>query len=672
MMDLESTVMTINNLLQFKFDEKFQSFLQSKKCLLAIPDYQREYKWDESKVKTFARDIFSRNKFLGIITSEVSDGEYLSIVDGQQRLTAIMLILTALYNACADEGETETQKEIENIISCQIDGKKHFRLKNESVGEYLCFVDETDGKRKIKLQIDPMQDIYKQVGKFEDSYKYITNTLAEVREKNSTVTLDDYKQHLIDCKILLFAQKNPENLQQGSSEEIYIDINEKLQQLDPEDIFKGHCFAICKTPTQQENVKRLWRNIKQQYFNMNQIFKKASMDSVLHYYLLTEEATKATRVDITKKLTVKGSSIITLYHNTPTQVIRLLQSIECYQRNIYLFVNELKILDNNFYLIARITPQEIGNHQDDLRVINSMLTNIIYCDQNLFKLPLFYLIHTYYQKPQDEKMSYQNFSNFMYLYYVYMFLFSKMGGTKKREKLANGLIKKIHDDGEYVLQFIREICNYSDGLNPLNKINVLHARKQLYCILDYFKVESPIQPITQDSQLTIKLKLFPENYNLEHLIINQSHTITWKSKNESIYEFSNEDFSTCPAWLADNNNWANFIWTEETFNRAELKNKDIIAKLIELRGHFLPTTPPDKGTYAKKHVHIELICQHIMNTQGFDQLIIAYNYNESRVTVLEKYRAFINNYFSEESINSLSATVENKFNTIIANLRNLV
>ena len=35
------------------------------------------------------------------------------------------------------------------------------------------------------------------------------------------------------------------------------------------------------------------------------------MDSVLHYYLLTEEATKATREDITENLTVNGDRIVT-------------------------------------------------------------------------------------------------------------------------------------------------------------------------------------------------------------------------------------------------------------------------------------------------------------------------------------------------------------------------
>ena len=47
-----------------------------------------------------------------------------------------------------------------------------------------------------------------------------------------------------------------------------------------------------------------------------------------------------------------------------------------------------------------------------------MLTDIIDCNQNLFKLPLFYLINTYCQKPQTNKISYHELTNFVYLYYV--------------------------------------------------------------------------------------------------------------------------------------------------------------------------------------------------------------------------------------------------------------
>ena len=44
-MDLESTIVTINNLLKLDFESSFSDFIQSQKQLMAIPDYQREYKW---------------------------------------------------------------------------------------------------------------------------------------------------------------------------------------------------------------------------------------------------------------------------------------------------------------------------------------------------------------------------------------------------------------------------------------------------------------------------------------------------------------------------------------------------------------------------------------------------------------------------------------------------
>ena len=105
-MDLESTIVTINNLLKLDFESSFSDFIQSQKQLMAIPDYQREYKWEKSKIKTFVDNVMQRSKFLGIITVEAPISNFLSLVDGQQRLTTIILMLAQLYNACADEDET--------------------------------------------------------------------------------------------------------------------------------------------------------------------------------------------------------------------------------------------------------------------------------------------------------------------------------------------------------------------------------------------------------------------------------------------------------------------------------------------------------------------------------------------------------------------------------------
>lgn len=211
-MDLESTIVTINNLLKLDFESSFSDFIQPQKQLMAIPDYQREYKWEKSKIKTFVDNVMQRSKFLGIITVEAPISNFLSLVDGQQRLTTIILMLAQLYNACADEDETETQDEIEALITCEINGHRVLKLENGSVGEYLHFVREPDNKRRINLDINSAVDIYKQSSKFKDAWNIIEKEIYEMRQRNPDVTLDVYKQQLLDCKILLFAQKSSQNL----------------------------------------------------------------------------------------------------------------------------------------------------------------------------------------------------------------------------------------------------------------------------------------------------------------------------------------------------------------------------------------------------------------------------------------------------------------------------
>lgn len=58
-MDLESTIVTINNLLKLDFESSFSDFIQSQKQLMAIPDYQREYKWEKSKIKKYTQSLNS-------------------------------------------------------------------------------------------------------------------------------------------------------------------------------------------------------------------------------------------------------------------------------------------------------------------------------------------------------------------------------------------------------------------------------------------------------------------------------------------------------------------------------------------------------------------------------------------------------------------------------------
>lgn len=677
---MDSRVVTINALLRLEFDAAFSSFIAPSKDIMEIPVYQREYKWKKEKIKTFVDNVMKRSKFLGIITAEVLTTNRLSLVDGQQRLTTIMLMLAQLYNRCGEEGETETQKEIKGLMTCVLNGDVYFRLENESVGPYLEFCKDEEQRDKIELKIDSEKDVYKQRIKFEEAWTIVGHEIDAIR-KTEGKTLEEYKQQLLDCKVLLFVHKNENQEQQGSIEEIYIDINEKAQQLEPEDIFKGYCFAICKTEGQQLTVKNLWHSIKKNFFAMDSIFVKSSMGVFLHQYFLMLEAREKPRQNIKMDLTIDGDSIVYLRYNTPTKVKTLLTDIEKYQNTLMEFRGKLGREDYYFDNVMVNDAQIIGNKKKELRELRTILKDIFDCTQNLFKLPLFFIINQNVEKPEEQKLTYAQWSVFLYLYYVYMFLFSRLSGSKKREDLASDLILKISKNEDFLIQFIREIKDYEQELSvDEKKLQNQDVRKHLYAIIDYLKIQAKKKPVEHDADVVVSLHLFPDNYNIEHLIVNKSHKVEWRSSGYSEespvpnteYKFIASDFSGCQAWSGPNNRWPNFIWIDEDFNRENLGNKDIINKILLIRGNCDPAVPAARGSYADRHRHIEMICQQIMKTEGFVGLKDAYDTNAAREEVLEKYKIFVNNYFSEESTNSLCVEINGVYKCKLQELYDLL
>ena len=95
-----------------KKKKSIELLFTERKPKFLIPDYQRPYAWGEDECQTLWDDIFtfaipdgdatkfdsdSDEYFLGpIVTFKNKNGE-LEIIDGQQRLTTLMLLLRAFY-----------------------------------------------------------------------------------------------------------------------------------------------------------------------------------------------------------------------------------------------------------------------------------------------------------------------------------------------------------------------------------------------------------------------------------------------------------------------------------------------------------------------------------------------------------------------------------------------
>lgn len=105
--------------------QTIKELFTNKRADFLIPDYQRPYAWDISECQTLWDDIFlfafpdddfskfdpeGDEYFLGpIVTFKNSDNK-LEIIDGQQRLTTLMLLLRAFYSFFGNMKDDNSKK----------------------------------------------------------------------------------------------------------------------------------------------------------------------------------------------------------------------------------------------------------------------------------------------------------------------------------------------------------------------------------------------------------------------------------------------------------------------------------------------------------------------------------------------------------------------------------
>ena len=174
---------------KLNIDQKsVQALFADKKADFLIPDYQRPYAWGDKECQTLWDDIFNfafpdndyskfnsdnDEYFLGPIVTFKNDNSKQEIIDGQQRLTTLMLLLRAFYakyGNMKDEASVSTREMIEkciwktnefgkpNLSALKIDSEV---ATDNDKAEFLSILKTGDAPDKCKseeLQIFPDQD----------------------------------------------------------------------------------------------------------------------------------------------------------------------------------------------------------------------------------------------------------------------------------------------------------------------------------------------------------------------------------------------------------------------------------------------------------------------------------------------------------------------------------
>ena len=252
MATIESQDMTLEKL----FDEFY-----------VIPDYQREYVWEEKEVNEFIQDIYEEfseqnqnsysEYFIGsIIVCSRGDNLY-EVIDGQQRMTTAYLVLCAIRDYLLTINSNERIEALKNkIASLYTDdlGNDQFKHRVELQYEESRGVLENIAMQTNLDQISPTRSV-----------KHIQNAYAEIRKFLSIkFELDEVAiSHL--KKFYAYFLKNVKLIRVKTASvahalKIYSTLNHRGLPLDDMDLLKNLIFAKAKQ-TDYEKIKVKWKKM---------------------------------------------------------------------------------------------------------------------------------------------------------------------------------------------------------------------------------------------------------------------------------------------------------------------------------------------------------------------------------------------------------------------------
>lgn len=210
-----------------------------------IPEYQREVRWKKENIIQLVGDLKNRSQFLGNIILALKENNVYEIIDGQQRITSLIMLnhylevtyghkLSVIKQVCSFENES----------FC---GFNKLLESNFNISNLL-----QEEREDIEAS-----DFFHQT----KQYLELWNALGEA---NSLFGGDiiNFIQNFKESKLNIIIDRD------GNTEksiQYFLDVNVKGVKLDPEDIFKGFLFSLDLGP----KVREKWKNLKKLSFQVN-------------------------------------------------------------------------------------------------------------------------------------------------------------------------------------------------------------------------------------------------------------------------------------------------------------------------------------------------------------------------------------------------------------------
>lgn len=286
--------------------------LSDKKADFLIPDYQRPYAWNEEQCQTLWDDIFlfsfpdnnyeafdeNDEYFFGSIVTYKNEKGKSEVIDGQQRLTTLMLILRAFYDKFSnmqDKNSILTRDRIEKCI-----------WKTDTFG--------TADKSTLKIDSEVATDNDK-----EEFLELLRTGIVKQGSKSQYVLNYQFFQKKIDDFLQAFPSFFPylparilgncillpiEAESQDTALRIFSTLNDRGLPLSDADIFKAQFYKYYGTLGNKDEFITEWKKLEEITSTVFNPITGTPMDELFTrymYFLRAKEGNKSSTTEALRK-----------------------------------------------------------------------------------------------------------------------------------------------------------------------------------------------------------------------------------------------------------------------------------------------------------------------------------------------------------------------------------
>lgn len=265
------------------YDKTIRDLLGSKRQFV-IPRFQREYSWDKKNYQEFLEDmignliikeekISASQYFLGtmLFIGNFTEGteQEIQVVDGQQRLTTITILFSALSDRFKDLGEAGLSHRLFHYIMTEDDDGNEVRiLKSKTSYPFFSYFIQDKDKSNSNREVTTEEERC-----IKETYDYFRKQLVEAKLKAMLKRRYDNKavETLSEVDILKTLRDQVLNstfvsistTDRDQANKIFEILNAKGKRLSYIDLIKNKIFEVLNKVEPADFAEETWKDIKE-------------------------------------------------------------------------------------------------------------------------------------------------------------------------------------------------------------------------------------------------------------------------------------------------------------------------------------------------------------------------------------------------------------------------